>query len=51
LLATQAASATSALDGTVVFTPASLPGVATDLLGLAVSGNTASVNVSVERHP
>jgi len=51
LLATQAASATSALDGTVVFTPASLPGVATNLLGLAVSGNTASVNVSVERHP
>jgi hypothetical protein len=51
LPATQAASATSALDGTVVFTPASLPGVATNLLGLAVSGNMASVNVSVERHP
>jgi hypothetical protein len=51
LLATQAATATSALDGTVTFTPASLPGVATNLLGLAVSGNTASVNVAVERHP
>ena len=51
LLATQAATATSALDGTVTFTPASLPGVATNLLGLAVSGNTASVNVRVERHP
>ena len=30
LLATQAATATSALDGTVTFTPASLPGVATN---------------------
>jgi len=51
LLATQTATATSALDGTVTFTPASLPGVATNLLGLAVSGNTASVNIAVERHP
>ena len=51
LLAAQVSSATSAIDGTVIFTPASLPGVATNLLGLAVSGNTASVNVAVEQHP
>ena len=51
LLATQSATATSAIDGTVAFTPASLPGVATNLLGLAVSGNTATVNVAVEQHP
>jgi len=51
LLATQAAAATSALDGTVVFTPASLPGAATNLLGLAVSGNTSTANIAVERHP
>jgi hypothetical protein len=42
LLATQSATATSALDGTVTFTPASLPGVATNLLGLAATGNTAT---------
>jgi hypothetical protein len=51
LLATQSATATSAIDGAVAFTPASLPGVATNLLGLAASGNTASVNVAVEQHP
>jgi len=51
LLATQSATATSAIDGTVAFTPASLPGVATNLLGLAASGNTATVNVAVEQHP
>jgi len=51
LLATQAASASSALDGTVNFAPASLSGVATKLLALAVSGNTASVNIAVEQHP
>jgi hypothetical protein len=51
LLATQAATATSAIDGTVTFTPASLPGVATNLFGLAASGNTSTVNVSVEQHP
>ena len=51
LLATQASTATSALDGTVTFTPASLPGVATNLLGLAASGNTATVNIAIEQHP
>ena len=51
LLATQAATATSALDGTVTFTPASLPGVATNMLGIAVTGNTGSVNIVVEQHP
>ena len=51
LLTTQAATATSALDGTVTFTPASLAGVATNLLGLAVTGNTGSVNIAVEQHP
>ena len=51
LLATQAGSATSAVDGSVSFTPASLPGVATDLLGLAASGFTSTVNAAVEEHP
>ena len=51
LLATQAATANSALDGTVNFAPVSLSGVATNLLALAVTGNTASVNIAVEQHP
>jgi hypothetical protein len=51
LLATQTATATSALDGTVTFVPASLPGVATNLIGLAASGNTATVGIAIERHP
>jgi hypothetical protein len=51
LLATQVATATSALDGSVTFVPASLPGVATNLAALAASGNTASVNIAIEQHP
>lgn len=51
LLATQAFTATSASDGSVVFAPASLPGVATNLVGLAASGSTSTVNISIEHHP
>ena len=51
LLATQTAIATSALDGTITFTPANLPGVPTDLEALAASGNTATLNISLEQHP
>ena len=51
LLATQSAAATSAIDGSVSFAPASLPGVATTLYALAASGNTAAVSATVERHP
>jgi hypothetical protein len=50
LLAAQTATATSAVDGTVTFSPATLPGVATDLLGLAASGNTAAVSIAIEQH-
>jgi hypothetical protein len=51
LLATQSAMATSALDGTVAFTPATLPGVATNLIGLASSGNTSTINISIAQYP
>jgi hypothetical protein len=51
LLSSQAATATSGLDGTVTFSPATLPGVATNLVGLATSGNTSTVSVSIEQHP
>ena len=51
LLGTQTAIATSALDGTVSFTPASLPGVATNLIGLAATGNTSTLGIAIEQHP
>jgi hypothetical protein len=51
LLAAQQSTAVSAVDGTVTFTPASLPGVATKLVGLAASGDTAAVNIRIEQHP
>lgn len=51
LLATQSAIATSAVDGSVSFPAASLPGVATKLVGVAASGDTSTVGVSIEQHP
>jgi hypothetical protein len=51
LLAAQVSTAASAIDGTVTFTPASLPGIPTTLQALAVTGNTASVNIAIEQHP
>jgi hypothetical protein len=51
LLATQVSAATSALDGTVAFSPATLPGVATTLQGVAASGETSSVAIAIEQHP
>ena len=51
LLATQASTGTTAVDGSVTFVPASLPGVATNLMGLAASGNTSTVNISIEQNP
>ena len=49
LLATQTATASSALDGTVIFSPATLPGIATNLAGIAASGNTATVPITIEQ--
>jgi hypothetical protein len=51
LLAAQASTAASAVDGSVTFIPASLPGVATNLLGLAASGNTATAKIAIEQYP
>jgi hypothetical protein len=51
LLATQSSTATSAIDGSVTFVPISLPGVATSLVGVAASGNTATVPIAIEQHP
>ncbi len=51
LLATQVSTTTSAIDGTVTFTPAALPGIPTTLQALAATGNTASVSIVIEQHP
>jgi hypothetical protein len=51
LLATQTATATSAIDGSVTFSPATQPGVPTNLTALAASGNTATVQIAIEQHP
>jgi hypothetical protein len=51
LLSNQVETATSAIDGTVTFVPASLAGVATNTLALAVTGNTGSVSIAIEQHP
>lgn len=50
-LGAQTAIATSALDGTVNFTPASMPGVATTMVGLAATGGTSTIAVEIEQHP
>jgi hypothetical protein len=47
----QVATAVSAVDGTITFTPAVLPGVATNLVGLAVTGNAGSAAIAIEQHP
>ncbi len=51
LLATQTSTAISALDGIVTFSPASIPGIATNLAGLAVTGNSGTLTVAIEQHP
>jgi hypothetical protein len=51
LLATQTATATSAVDGSVIFTPASLPGVAARVAGTAATGNMSTLNIAIEQHP
>ncbi|MGC9158326.1 MAG: IPT/TIG domain-containing protein [Terracidiphilus sp.] len=51
LLATQMATATSALDGSVSFSPLSLAGDATSLTALAVTGNAGTANISISVSP
>jgi hypothetical protein len=51
LLSTQATTLTSALDGSVTLIPLTLPGVATNLVGLAATGNAGSLTFSIEQHP
>lgn len=51
LLGMQSASATSAIDGTVSFVPASLPGTATKLIGMAATGDAGTLGIAIEQHP
>jgi len=51
LLATQASTGISALDGSVTFNPASLPGAATRLLGVAATGSASSLNIAIDMQP
>lgn len=51
LLSSQTAVAISGVDGTVTFAPASLPGVATNVLALATTGDNGVANIAVEQHP
>jgi hypothetical protein len=51
LLATQVATATSAIDGSVNFNAASLPGLPTKVIGLAATGNASALSISIEEHP
>ena len=51
LLAQQTATVTSALDGSVTITPLTVPGVATNLVGLAATGNAGNLTFTIEQHP
>jgi hypothetical protein len=51
LLEKTSATATSALDGTVTFTPATIEGAPTELIGLAATGDSGSVEITIEQHP
>jgi hypothetical protein len=51
LLATQATTATSALDGSVTIAPLTLAGVPTNLQGIAATGNAGSLTFAIEQHP
>jgi len=51
LLASQVSTAISAIDGTAIFSPAVLPGVPTNMVGLAATGSASTVSVRIENHP
>ena len=51
LLARQTTRAISRMDGTVTFTPLTLAGTATNLVGLAVTGIASGVPVFIEQYP
>ena len=51
LLSNQSSAAISGLDGTVSFIPASISGVAINVIGVASMGSSSTLNIVVEQHP
>jgi hypothetical protein len=51
LLANQATTSVSGIDGTVTFAPATLAGTAVSIGGIAATGNTSTAGVAIEIHP
>ncbi len=51
LLGAQTSTAISALDGTVSFSPAAIPGVPTNTIAIAATGNTSTLGIAIEQHP
>jgi hypothetical protein len=51
LLAVESTTVVSALDGTVTITPLTMAGVATDLEGVAATGNAANLVFATEQYP
>lgn len=50
LLSVQQSTTTSGIDGLVAFSPATMPGVATDLQAVAISGKVATLPIVIEQH-
>ena len=51
LLAAQATTVVSGLDGSITITPLTLPGIPTNLQGIATTGNAGSLTFTIEQHP
>lgn len=51
LLSAQSMVSTSDIEGLVTFSPLTLPGVATKLQAIAVTGNTAALPITIEQYP
>lgn len=51
LLSSTVSTAISAIDGSVLFTPISIPGIATTLDAVAVTGNSAALPITIRQHP
>lgn len=51
LLSAQSSTAMSGIDGLLTFSPATMPGVATNLRAIAISGNVAALPIAIEQHP
>ena len=51
LLSAQTTTVTSALDGSIIITPLTLPGIPTNLQGIAATGNAGTLTFTIEQHP